>query len=131
MEDIEDMGELGSIGKGYILIPVLDFLKGYPWGDVAKSFVFSLRPSAIRFVEEGQATRDDSHRWRVTITVRANMIQHIEQEVEIGLVGTIRNGHDLRLRLKGTSWLEQFGPDDTRGIVLVNMRALSKSKEPT
>ena len=87
-----------SIRFGSTSIPVLEFLKGLEWDEMALGFVHSLRPSMIR-VTQGEATAD-SQRWRVTVVVdKNNIIQEIKQEVQVWLPDDMEDGYSLRIKL--------------------------------
>lgn len=78
--------DMESSCKGQMTIPVFEFLKGRPWGDEAKSFVSSLRPSRVRIVRDGKQC--DSVAWRVTVWLNHDdTINLIEQEVVCNLYG--------------------------------------------
>jgi len=78
----------------YTVIPVLEFLWGLPWNNLARNYVTALRPSRIR-VTTGRITLD-AVRWRVTVYLEedARTIQKISQEVKISSWGAW-NGSDL------------------------------------
>lgn len=78
---------------GFLGLPVLQFLWGQPWDQLAQNFVHSLRPSHVR-VSDGDV-KCDSQSWRVTVYVREGMIVSMEQEVEVGLDGGFEHGHGL------------------------------------
>lgn len=69
---------------GYTVLPVLQFLWGHPWNDLALCYVHSLRPSSLR-VTGGEITCD-SRTWRVTVFLKDDLrtIDRIEQAVEVG-----------------------------------------------
>lgn len=80
--------------RSFLSIRVLEFLNGRPWDDLALNLVHSLRPSSIR-VTTGEV-KCDARTWRVTVYVsKDNIIQKIRQEVEVGLLGDLKNGSDL------------------------------------
>ena len=81
---------------GYAEFPVLTFLVGQPWDELALRCVHSLRPSMIR-VTEGEETTD-SQPWRVTVCLErdGHTIARIKQEVEVS-GGT---GSDLYVALR-------------------------------
>ncbi len=71
--------------RGYCSIPVLEFLKGREWNDVALAYVHALRPTRIRVIEDGR-TQMNSENWRVTIYLAEDKtIKSLFQEVEVGL----------------------------------------------
>lgn len=106
-------------GVGYTVIPVLEFLNGKPWDNMALNFVAALRPSSIR-VTTGGVTCDAST-WRVTVFVETDerTIRKIEQEVQVGLHG-IRNGHDASLYMRGVE-IPKHQPTS-----IINTRGLKK-----
>lgn len=80
---------------GFLVIPVLEFLKGHKWDAVALAYVHGLRPSFIR-VTEGMV-HADARMWRVTVTVsKDGRIEGIRQEVEVGLPEGVVHGEALR-----------------------------------
>jgi len=85
---------------GYSCIRVLEFLNDRPFDDVAKGYIHALRPSNIRLIKNG-IVKSDSVSWRVTIFLEKGFIDKIEQEVQVGLYGDVKDGHDLELRLLG------------------------------
>ena len=83
---------------GYLTLPVLEFLWGQQWDDLALACVMTLRPSTIR-VTAGECTTD-SCCWRVTVyqddPEDRNFISRIDQEVEIPIYDSeLRNGADM------------------------------------
>lgn len=69
--------------RGYSDIPVLEFLWGLPLCDLVMAYVHALRPNCIR-IHTGCVTCDGCQ-GRVSIRVDKNdIVQHIEQEVEVG-----------------------------------------------
>ena len=86
--------------RGYMEVPVLEFLKGKKWDEVALAYVHALRPTAIR-VTSGIETLD-CRIWRVNVHVNNYedlIIEEIEQEVEVGLPDGIQHGEALRMAL--------------------------------
>jgi len=80
-------------------IEVLEFLKGTKWGEVALTYVSSLRPSSIR-VTTGD-TKCDARVWRVTVYVDENdIIQEIIQEVQMDASSSIWSGSHLKTCLE-------------------------------
>lgn len=88
----------------YLSLPVLQFLWGQPWDDVAQNLVHSLRPSVVCVT--GGESKTNSVPWRVTVYVKEGRILSIDQECEVGLAGGFRHGHDL------------FTEASRRGVVL-------------
>ena len=85
--------------SGFACLPVLEFLWGQPWDNLALSCVQALRPDAIRVTTGGCTT--DWQPWRVTVDVRSDRrtIERIEQELEVPLYAG-RNGDDLLTALR-------------------------------
>jgi len=81
---------------GYTVIEVLSFLKGLPYDEVARGYIYALRPSVVR-VSVGLNTCD-AVTWRVTVMMKDDKIDLIEQEVEVELV-LFEHGHALRTEL--------------------------------
>ena len=81
---------------GFTCIPVLAFLNGKPWDNMALNYVHALRPNYIRVVEHHGGITADAYSWRVTVWLQPDnrTIGRIEQEVEVGLIGC-RFGDDL------------------------------------
>lgn len=75
---------------GYLSLPVLEFLWGQPWDDLALSCVMTLRPSSIR-VTAGECT-SDACCWRVTVYLNRDQstIGSIDQEMEIPIYDVAR-----------------------------------------
>lgn len=84
---------------GVNTINVLELLWGQPWNNLALNYVYALRPSGIRVVQNGTCL--DSQDWRVTVWLEDDdiTIKKIEQEVRIGLYGATC-GHDLNIQLR-------------------------------
>ena len=93
---------------GYLTIPVLEFLWGEPWNNLALDFVHTLRPSSVRVSNTGWWSVD-SRCWRVTVALKRDnkTIERIEQEVEVGL-HSAKNGHNLSCQLKEQKQDENF-----------------------
>ncbi len=71
---------------GFCCLPVLPFLIGHGWDQLALDFVHSLKPSYIRVTRDYETL--DAVLGRVTIHVDdLATIKSIEQEVEVGLDG--------------------------------------------
>lgn len=101
----------------YPVIPVLEFLWGKPWNNMALNFIQALRPSMLR-VTQGEVTCD-SRTWRVTVYLESDnrTIKRIEQEVVAGALG-IRFGSDLHCYMEGRE------PPAHYPSVIINTRAL-------
>ena len=87
-------------GVGFTVIPVLQFLNGEPWDEVALAYVHALRPSRIRVNNTG-TWKLDAMAWRVSVHLDADdrTIRKMTQEVKVGLPEDIANGHELDWRL--------------------------------
>lgn len=82
------------ISRGYLCLPVLEYLKGKLWDDIALSFVHSLQPTSIRVTRGAQIL--DARLWRVTVIIdEDDIIQEITQEVEVGLPDYVLHGQHL------------------------------------
>lgn len=65
-------------------LPVLEFLKGKPWGNLALACVTSLRPSMIRVLTPDMAEKCDSVPWRVTVYLsEGHLVRSVYQEVYV------------------------------------------------
>lgn len=107
----------------WTVIPVLEFLKGKPWDNMALNFVHALRPSMIR-VTTGTVTCD-AYTWRVTVYVEQDnkTIKKIEQEVDAGAIG-VRNGQDLSYYINGhDEYIDKEQPS-----CIINTKAIKKLK---
>lgn len=110
---------------GWTTMPVLEFLWGKEWNNMALNYIHALRPSAIR-TSFGETTAD-AHSWRVTVFLKPKekksgnyIISTIEQEVEVGLIGC-RFGGDLNPDCKAVL------PDLKDGAISIcNPRATAK-----
>lgn len=78
-----------------VLEGLLPELVGKPWDDKALGCVQMLRPSYIR-VTQG-TVKLDARVWRVTVYLEEDniTINRIDQEVEVGLAQSFRNGHEV------------------------------------
>lgn len=85
-----------SDNRVWVSIPVLEFLWGRPWNNVALNYVMALRPSVIR-VTAGCVT-SDARVWRVTVYLEEDerTIKSISQHVGAWGIGC-RYGADLKL----------------------------------
>lgn len=108
-------GEKWEEGRsaGCLVIPVLEFLWGEPWNNLALDFVHALKPTAVRVANTGWWPCD-AQVWRVTVALSKDdkTIKRIEQEVEVGL-HSAKNGHNLSDQLK-----EQKGDENFRLCIL-------------
>lgn len=85
---------------GFCVLPVLPYLIGRRWDDIALAFVSSLKPESIR-VTQGE-TKTDAITGRVTIYVDQNyLIQEIFQEASVWLPDGVEHGDDLMSRIDG------------------------------
>lgn len=111
--------------RGYMVLPVLEYLKGRPWDELALGVAQSLRPRHIRVLRHDQGTHCDSMRWRVTVRLtEAGVIGEITQEVEVGLPDGVANGHEMRnaLRREPKS-IEMAGVEAREAAVVANLKA--------
>src|SRR4051812_12468203 len=90
---------------GHITMPVLQFMWGQPWDQLALNMTHTLDPYAIR-VTYGE-TKTDACRGRVTVVVEPkdgiDIIKYIEQEVAVattGLPEDERCGHGIYVELR-------------------------------
>lgn len=87
--------------KGLACIPILHFLYGQPWDQLALNYVHSVRPSCIRVVHYHERQTTDFISYRVTVTLDdRELICIIQQEVSVGLEGGFEHGHDLYIKAK-------------------------------
>jgi hypothetical protein len=86
--------------QGYTVLKVLPELNGKPWDEVALGYVHALRPSRLRVVQ-GMA-QADAQRWRVTAWLKKDgvTIDHIDQEVAVGLPESVPHGAGLGTALR-------------------------------
>lgn len=92
------IGYVPPLDIGYAVIPMLEFLKGLPWNELALNYVHALQPSRLR-VTNGCTTTDASP-GRVTVYVNDDgVIENIEQEVSVGLRGA-KGPYDLLQQLR-------------------------------
>ena len=99
---------IGPLGEGYVpenghigfqCIPVLEFLKGRKWDEVALAYIHALRPSTIRVSKN--ELKSNAQPWRVTVMLDADgFIEHIEQEVDVWLPDGVEHGQALKCALK-------------------------------
>ena len=79
-------------------LPILSFLIGKPWDDLALSLVLAFNPSCIR-VTYGEETTDARHD-RVTVHVDENKtIKSIEKAVSVWLVEGAQHGYGMGQRI--------------------------------
>jgi hypothetical protein len=80
----------------WLQVPMLQFLWGRPWNNMALNYVMGLRPTTIR-VSSGTITCDAST-WRVTVMLEKDQrtIKNIHQAVHTMGIGC-RYGADLKL----------------------------------
>ena len=108
----------------WAVIPVLEFLWGQPWNNLALNYVQALRPSSIRVADKGVTA--DCQTWRVTVWLEKDgrTIKRMEQECEPGSIGA-RHGHDLQLKLKQQVTGKKIEKFDA-SVVVINDYALAK-----
>jgi hypothetical protein len=109
-------------GHCYTDIEVLEFLKGRKCDDFALSYISALRPSSIR-ITEGSCTCD-SRPGRVTVFVKNNIIERIEQEVTILSCHPFKNGYQHRVYLETGKYAKM--PEGA--VVMINPKAVAKIK---
>lgn len=79
-------------------VPVLTFLTGRKWDELALGVIQGLRPSSVRVTTGELKSNADLH--RVTVYVDSNdIILGITQEMQIGLPDGIENGHEFSIAL--------------------------------
>jgi hypothetical protein len=103
----EDTLKLDTFGGRYgcLCLPVLHFLWGQPWNGLAKCFVHSLRPSAVRIAHDEVKT--DSQPWRVTVWLDGyGKVDRVEQECEVGLLARHQHGLALKTEFRARSGKE-------------------------
>jgi hypothetical protein len=85
---------------GYACIPVLEFLNGLPWDNMALCYAHAMRPSEIRVIRPNHKQTTEAIRQRLTVHLDYDYrtILKIEQEVEVGLIG-VEHGHALHCEL--------------------------------
>lgn len=114
----------------YISIPMLEFLWGRPWNNVAVNYVMALRPSSVR-ATSGCVTADASS-WRVTVYLEKDerTIRRIEQEV-VACGAGCRYGADLMLHKEGFVGKAVLGESDFPHEIggIVNIKAVKKLGE--
>lgn len=80
-------------------IPVLEFLWGLPYDEIARAYIHALRPSEVRVIDDGYE-KSNAVTWRVTVKIEFGVITEIEQEVEVALAsGIATNGYELDVAL--------------------------------
>jgi len=67
---------------GGTVIPVLDFLEGLPFNNLVMAYVRGLKPSSVRVSTDGSIFTDN-RTGRVTIYLKDNKVDRIEQEVHV------------------------------------------------
>lgn len=87
----------------YTVIPVLEFLKGRPYDDYAKAYIYGLKPSSVR-VSTGWI-KCDARVDRVTVYVEDYngllRIERIEQEIAVAFPFMMNGGELQRVRPSG------------------------------
>lgn len=98
---------------GHLSWPVLPFLWGLPWDELALAWVLTLKPGQIR-VTRGETTTDGALFTRVTVFVdRADVIERIEVEDRIPLLGGPECGNDVHratMAAMKRAGLDPYGP---------------------
>ena len=86
--------------RGYLSISVLPELTGKKWDSIALGYAHALRPTQLRVIRHNEGTQLDAETWRVTVYLdKKNKIEHISQEVEVGLPDGVTCGAGLRTAL--------------------------------
>ncbi len=86
---------------GFLSMPVLQFLWGQPWDELAMNLVHALRPDCIRVLYWGGMETTDGRVTRVTVYLNKDgTIRHMEQECQVGLEGKYRHGYDLWVEMR-------------------------------
>lgn len=95
--DVADAPYHRPSNLGHTVVRVLEFLNGTPYNNRAANFLPTLRPSTVEVVQYNHPVHCDSYPWRVRVYLGQDgrLISHIEQEVDVGLVGC-RFGADVR-----------------------------------
>ena len=81
-------------GEGYTVLPVLGFLVGQVWGEMALAYCSALRPSCIR-VTTGLIKLDACTNRITVYTEPDDTITAVEMEVSLGLPEGVRFGADF------------------------------------
>lgn len=108
----------------YTIIPVLEFLNGRPWNNMAFNILKAVRPSCIEIINLGDCETLDCMNWRVRVYLnKSGSISNITQEVSCGCIG-VRNGQDIsNYILKNDKAL-----DTPQGTCFINPRGISDVK---
>lgn len=87
---------------GFLSLPILQFLVGHPWDQLALNFVHAVRPCAIRVIGTGGCKKTDARQGRVTVLVLGaeDRIVSISQECSVGLEPDYEHGHHLWLEAR-------------------------------
>ena len=93
---------------GYLSLPILHFLVGRTWDQVALNFVHAVNPSFIRVVVGfEEEARDDLFNRGVTVRIDKDWkITSIDQECEVGLEGGYDHGQHLWTEFERTAWAQ-------------------------
>ena len=90
---------------GYLSLPILHFLVGRTWDQLALNFVHSVNPKCIRVVVAEETT--DAVCGRVTVRLDKDWkITSIDQECEVGLEGGYDHGQHLWTEFERTAWAQ-------------------------
>lgn len=102
-----------------ISITVLPELTGKPWDEVSLAYVLALRPSKIRVCTTG--CHCDSMRWRVTVWMKDDKINRVEQEVRVWLPDGIAHGSALKHALRyGKDSPQATWHNDAEGYTMID-----------
>lgn len=110
-----------DVKYGFDVIPVLEFLNGREYNQLAENYFEALRPSQIEVVSTSSCCTADMDLWRVRVYLDNGIIDHIEQEVKVGLEGGYNSGWDLKSALKYGTEPGQEPPGS-----IVNLRGINK-----
>lgn len=121
----QDWTDHPAPSTGYACIEVLPFLKGWHINEpLVRAYVHSLRPSVVRVCRGG--AQMNAQTWRVTIHLdNGDFINRIDQEVEVNLGSSFRNGHELACNLKGIKPLQ---PDGDGNYCIGNIEGIKNIK---
>lgn len=107
----------------YLDLDVLPFLYGKPWNNLALNLVMSLKPTAIRVINDSNGATCDAWAGRVTVWLEndGRTIESINQEAICGGIG-VKCGEDLHYKMRG---IKLPDPSDDP-IVYYNSEVLKK-----
>ncbi len=86
---------------GHLVLPVLTWLNGQPWDQLAQNFIVSLDPNGVQVIGPDRETKTNWMTNQVTVYLdERGTIQEITQQCRVGLGGNFENGHELWLEAK-------------------------------